>query len=213
MDDLLPRLTHVLGGSPQAARVAQDLLDRYREPHRAYHDERHLSEVLHALDLLDVPGEPGPVRWAACWHDAVYEPRAADNEELSAALAAQALPRLGAAPAPVAEVVRLVRLTATHAPRPGDDAGALLCDADLAVLAAAPERYAGYAAGVRAEYAHLDDGAFRAGRAALLRTFLGRQRLYATASGRRRWEDAARRNLAAELRRLSEDEDDAGPRR
>ena len=52
-------------------------------------------------------------------------------------------------PKEVAEVVRLVRLTATHSPTLTDGAGHLLCDADLAILGAAPGEYSRYLAGVR----------------------------------------------------------------
>ena len=55
------------------------------------------------------------------------------------------------------EVVRLVLLTAGHEVEPGDRNGAVLVDADLSILGAPPERYARYAADVRAEYAHVDD--------------------------------------------------------
>jgi hypothetical protein len=101
----------------------------------------------------------------------------------------------GAASATVAEVARLVRLTATHDPRPGDDAGALLCDADLAILAADPAGYDAYAAAVRREYAHLPDEVFRAGRAAVLRSLLGRPALYRVVGERADWEPRARANL------------------
>ena len=40
-----------------------------------------------------------------------------------------------------AEVARLVRLTASHDPAPGDARGAQLVDADLAILGALPGRY------------------------------------------------------------------------
>jgi hypothetical protein len=101
----------------------------------------------------------------------------------------------GAASATVAEVARLVRLTATHDPRPGDDAGALLCDADVAILAADPAGYDAYAAAVRREYAHLPDEVFRAGRAAVLRSLLGRPALYRVVGERADWEPRARATL------------------
>ena len=107
-------------------------------------------------------------------------------------------PALEDLPAPmVARVAALVRMTETH--RPVDDDGRALCDADLAILAAPPERYAEYVAGVRHEYFRFDDVTFAAGRAAVLRDLLGRDRLYATATGRRLWERRARANLTEEL--------------
>ena len=101
--------------------------------------------------------------------------------------------------AQVAEVARLVRLTGTHDPGPGDRNGEVLCDADLAVLAGAPADYARYAAAVREEYAFVPDDAFRDGRAAVLRQLLDLPRLFRTPHGRDRWEPAARHNLRSEL--------------
>ena len=82
-----------------------------------------------------------------------------------------------------AEVARLVRLTVTHDPAAGDTNGEVLCDADLAILAAAPEEYAAYAAAVREEYGFVPDDAFRDGRAAVLRQLLGLPRLFRTPHG------------------------------
>ena len=199
--ELLRRFTAALGTDPAVDLAGRDLLDRYAEPHRAYHDQRHLLEVLTRLELLCDP-VPVEVVCAAFWHDAVYD-GAADAEARSAALAEASLRALRRPPDLVDEVARLVRLTATHAPAPGDRTGALLCDADLGVLAAPAPRYADYVAGVRAEHASLDDAAFRAGRAAVLRALVGRPRLFSTQAGHRLWEQDARRNVAAELAALS----------
>ncbi|MFH5824865.1 DUF4031 domain-containing protein [Georgenia sp. AZ-5] len=178
------------------------LLERWTQPHRRYHGDTHLADVLGNLDLLADDGvQVGRAVVLAAWfHDAVHDgdPR---DEERSAALARDLLaPRLPADE--VGEVVRLVTLTATHDPAPGDEAGAALCDADLAVLASSAARYAAYAAAVREEYAHVPDDAFRRGRARVLRELLAHGALFATDAGRARWEDRARANVAAELVRL-----------
>ena len=182
--------------------VGRDLLARYAEPQRRYHDARHLAEVLSALDLLS---NDRVVLLAAWFHDAVYDPRRENNEERSATLAAEKLPRLGVPQPEVAEVTRLVRLTAGHQPAAGDRSGAALSDADLAILGAPQPRYDDYAAAVRAEYAHVADADFAAGRAAVLRDLLGRDRLYRTETGRERWEEPARKNLRRELDRWRPD--------
>ena len=103
----------------------------------------------------------------------------------------------------VAEVARLVRLTAGHDAADDDPDGAVLCDADLAILAADETRYAEYAAGVRAEYAHVPDDDFARGRAAVLRQLLGQRSLFRTPTAHAAWETAARANVAAELARLA----------
>jgi predicted metal-dependent HD superfamily phosphohydrolase len=183
------------------ARLAQ----RYREPHRRYHDLRHLHEVLQTVeDLADEAEDIEAVRWAAWFHDAVYDVQRDDNEQRSAELAERELVALGCDRSMVAEVSRLVRLTATHRPEPGDANGAVLCDADLRILATDPWRLAEYVVDVRAEYAHVSEDGFRAGRAAVLRSLLSADRLYRTATGHARWEDRARANATAELRRLEQ---------
>lgn len=185
--------------------LCEALVAAYREPGRGYHDERHLDEVLARLDELaaaDVAFEDRPVRLAAWFHDAVYD-GAADAEERSARWAEEALRHLLPEPE-VAEVARLVRLTAHHRPEPGDSSGAALSDADLAILAADPARYAAYCAGVRREYAAVPDAAFAAGRARILADLLAGPALFHTSYARERWEAAARANVEAELTRLRE---------
>lgn len=186
------------------------LADRYREPHRRYHDLRHLQEVLQTVDdLADAADDVEAVRWAAWFHDAVYDVHRDDNEERSAQLAEQDLASLGLDRAMVCEVSRLVRLTASHQPDDDDANGAVLCDADLRILAADPWRHAEYVADVRAEYAHVPDPEFRIGRAAVLRALLSSGRLFRTERAYTRWEERARANLAAELRRLESGDDDS----
>ncbi|MCW6007913.1 metal-dependent phosphohydrolase [Micromonospora sp. CPCC 205371] len=173
--------------------VGEALVARWREPHRRYHTVAHLTSILSIVE-----SSPAPVRLAAWYHDAVYDPRAAGdaNERASATLAERELTALGL-PAPVvAEVRRLVLLTGTHAVEPGDDNGAMLCDADLAILASPPADYDAYAAAVREEYAHVPDEAFRAGRAAVLSHLLALPTLYRRHA---EWERPARANLAREL--------------
>lgn len=63
------------------------LVARYREPHRRYHGVAHLAAVLRTLDELLAPEPASPaVRFAAWFHDAVYDPTApaGANEAASA---------------------------------------------------------------------------------------------------------------------------------
>ena len=164
-----------------------------------YHDLLHLEEVLDRLDVLAGAGAPFDrtvVAFAAWFHDAVYD-GAADDEERSASWAERALPS-----ALADEVARLVRMTAEHRPPADDSAGAALSDADLGILAAPRGRYDAYVAGVRADFAHVGDANFRAGRAAVLRDLVARTHLFSTPHARELWEDAARANLRRELREL-----------
>lgn len=185
-------------------RYSGDLLKRWAEPQRRYHTTAHLVAVLDHIDVLEAHADdPDLVRLAAWFHDAVYAPERSTNEERSARLAERALPEIGLTEAQTAEVARLVRLTVTHDPADGDRNGEALCDADLAILAAAPDAYAAYAAAVREEYAFVPDEDFRAGRAAVLRQLLALPRLFRTPYGAAEWEGPARANLATEMDLLS----------
>lgn len=183
---------------PGPEELGRALIARYQEPHRRYHTLDHLAQVLDRIDEL-APEVGEAVRVAAWFHDAVYDPLRSDNEERSAALAEATLPGTGLNAAVTAEVARLVRLTAEHRPAPEDFSGAVLCDADLAILGAEPRRYAAYAATVREEYAAVPQEAFRQGRADVLRRLLDRPALFTTPYGHELWEAAARRNVQGEL--------------
>lgn len=177
-----------------------DLLDRWGEEHRKYHGRTHLLAVLEALDLLTDPDDPPRTVLLAAWfHDAVYRGVAGQDEEESAQLAEDRLAGAGLPAAEVEEVARLVMLTSDHRPEPGDDDGALLCNADLSVLGGEPEPYARYVAAVREDYAHIGDADFAAGRAAVVRQLLELDPLFHGERARKLWLDAARRNLQGEL--------------
>jgi predicted metal-dependent HD superfamily phosphohydrolase len=195
--ELMDRWRALAGHHAEA--LGHDLIARYEEPHRRYHTTAHLQAVLSHVDALaSHADDPDLVRLAAWFHDAVYDPRRGDNEELSARLAERVLPEAGLSAQAVATVARLVRLTVTHDPAPGDADGAVLCDADLAILAAQPETYAAYAAAVREEYSFVPDDAFRTGRAAVLRSLLDLPAIFRLSG----MDAAARINILGELDRL-----------
>lgn len=183
---------------PDHRPLGEELLARWTEPTRHYHDVRHLVHCLNALDVLTDGRPPRPVVVAAWFHDAVYEGVPGADEEASARLAEERLPDLvGSAEA--AEVARLVRLTAAHAPDPADVPGCLVSDADLSILAVGAGRYHVYLRDVRLDYAHLSDAEFAVGRRAVVEGLLATDPLFRTHRGRDLWEDAARANLRAEL--------------
>ncbi|MCW5952565.1 MAG: hypothetical protein KIT69_09930 [Propionibacteriaceae bacterium] len=185
---------------PEAAGLGEELLARWQEPHRAYHDVRHLAQALDAAHLVS-EGRPGrPVLLALWFHDAVYDLRPGEDEEESAQLALSRL--TGLLPeADVSEVARLVRLTASHSPAPDDRTGAIVVDADLSILGQPAGRYHVYVRDVRTEYREIPDADFRYGRTQVLQRLLALEPLFHTAAGRLAWQEPARRNLTEELDR------------
>lgn len=195
----------LLPGHPE---IGDDLIARWTAPDRHYHDARHLWQVLTALDDLFERASSTPsraVRLAAWFHDAVHDGRAGDDERASADLASELL--TGHIPEDeLTEIRRLVLLTASHDPEPGDHAGEALNDADLSILGQARGRYWVYSRDVRLDYAHVPDNDFSAGRSLVLDDLRSRHDLFRTAHGRDRWASKALENLSAERDALA-----AGP--
>ena len=81
---------------PAPAGLRVELINAWAEPHRHYHDPRHLGECLALwVRWRDGCERPGEVALALWFHDAVYDPRSGSNELNSAAWAARlALSRL-----------------------------------------------------------------------------------------------------------------------
>jgi predicted metal-dependent HD superfamily phosphohydrolase len=193
-----------IGGQRSVRLEGERLLAAYAKPHRHYHDVSHLRTVLDRVDLLDLYARDADVVRVAAWfHDAVYDPDRAGNETASALLAETVLDRMDVEEDVVAEVSRLVRLTADHAVAPDDRDGHVLCDADLAVLGGAQDEYVSYAASVRLEYAHVSDESFAVGRSEVLQAILDRPRIYRTPTARDMWETRARANLSQEIEFLA----------
>lgn len=180
---------------------------RYREPWRHYHDWSHPLAMMRHLAAAEVDGvaiaDPLAAAGFVLWHDAIYDPQAAAgrNERLSAALCEACFV---AQPECVSRAVAAILATIDH--RVPDVAvcpdGALLLDVDLAILGAAETDFDRYDAQVALEYAHVPAEAYRAGRTAVLRRFLERDRLYLTYWGFARWEASARANLSRTITRL-----------
>src|SRR5699024_11070962 len=129
-----------------SAELRSELLERWNEPQRYYHNETHLRAVLHAVDALEADGEAfdgTAVRLAAWFHSAVFDPTESENNEKSAAWTEQVLDPS----APVEEVARLVRLMGGHRVQEGDLNGSVLSDADLAVLGSDTDAYDAHSPG------------------------------------------------------------------
>jgi len=79
---------------------------------------------------------------------------------------------------------------------------AIFLDLDLSILGASEDVFDAYERGVRHEYRHVPEAAFRAGRAAILENFLSRDRLYLSDWRYARFEERARLNLRRSIAAL-----------
>ncbi len=204
-EKLLPRwrdLCRRLGLRGQTLGAGRNLVRRYGEPHRRYHNAEHLTECLGMLARFKAPAEDPDAAEAAVWfHDAIYVVGARDNERRSAALARAVLTKLGLDASRADAVARMIVATEHREEPPTPDAK-LVCDADLSILARPWARYARFAAAIREE-AHLPAAEFNRLRAAFLNSLLAREHVFHTDAFRREFESAARANMRREIESLA----------
>lgn len=188
---------------PAPATLLPGIIASWDEPHRRYHSLQHLLECLALFEENQaLASHPGEVAIALWFHDAVYETREHDNEELSAKWAAQALTDAGASGDAVVRVQALIMATRHDGAAATADAR-LVVDIDLAILGAAPARFDEYERQIRDEYAHVPEPVFRAKRAEILRGFQARRPLFATPEFAARFAVAAKTNLEAAITSLA----------
>ncbi|RWD94341.1 hypothetical protein [Mesorhizobium sp.] len=187
--------------------LKNELTALYQAGDRHYHDLAHVEAMLAlAEECRRLLHDPDAVEAAIWFHDAIYDSRAKDNETKSAVLAEQKLSgRISSER--LSRIVAMIDATATHQLPQLDDEkatsdAALFLDMDLAILGAEPGAFDAYEKAVRREYGWVEEPMWRAGRAAVLKSFLARPHIFHTELFRRRFEAQARKNLARSLQAL-----------
>jgi predicted metal-dependent HD superfamily phosphohydrolase len=194
-----------LGIQPAPAYPLYDrLVAAYAEPHRHYHTLEHITEMLKILGKLGSGNRSLPILQLAVWfHDAVYDPKAQDNEEASARMAEAELATLELSPSDISRIRDLI-LATRHTPLAAiSEEAALLLDADLAILGAEEKRYKRYSEAIRKEYAHVPEQEYVVGRMKVLESFLNRPSIYQTRLMKLEGEERARQNLQQEIADLT----------
>lgn len=178
------------------------LSDLYSERHRAYHD---MSHITHCLDELEearhLAERPDEVEMALWFHDAVYHPRAKDNETRSAELSQRVATKARLPEAFGKRVYDLVLATEHHGLPDGTDAR-LLVDIDLSILGRPRDQFDDYETNIRKEYHFVPPHQYRSARTAILRSFSDRPAIYSTDFFRQKYESRARANLEWSLGNL-----------
>lgn len=188
-------------------RAFAELVAAYGEPERHYHNLDHIAHLLEILDATldtDTGKQSDLLRFAAWYHDLVYDPRRSDNESRSADAARLTMRTLGQSDAAIDRVCDLILMTQRHQAEEADLEGQLFLDADLFILGTYPPTYQAYAAAIRREYSWVPDRVFFEGRRKVLLGFGERPMIYRTDMIRSKIEPSARRNIAAEIAQIDD---------
>jgi predicted metal-dependent HD superfamily phosphohydrolase len=198
-DDRFHALWTSLGAEGPSAAVLATLREAYGEPHRAYHDATHIGACLAIFDQVHaLATHPAEVEAALWFHDAIYDTHASDNEARSAILASDLLGKAGVPADRIERIADHINATRTHESTSQD--GKLVIDIDLSILGSDPATYDRFEAAILREYSWVPEDAFRAGRAAVLRSFLDRPAIYTHLADR--YDARARANLTRALSSL-----------
>lgn len=179
------------------------LANLYSEPHRHYHNSQHIVDCLREFDSTrNLAHEPQAVELAIWFHDVIYNPRAADNEEQSAELAVQFITETGIGKELQKAVTQLVLATKHHDDSVHHDA-VLMVDIDLSIFGKDPALFWKYEEQIRREYEWVPADIFATKRTEILEKFLARPKIFGTEFFFAKYEAQARGNLAESVRRLS----------
>ncbi len=187
--------------------LKNELSALYRAADRHYHSLAHIEAMLSlAAQYRQLLHDPKAVEAAIWFHDAIYDSQAKDNEAKSAALADEKLAGRTDS-GRLARIMAMINATTTHQlPALGDkkavNDAALFLDMDLAILGAEPDAFDAYEKAVRLEYGWVEEPMWRAGRAAVLKSFLDRPHIFHTAEFQQRFEPQARQNIERSLTAL-----------
>jgi len=175
------------------------LATMYGHPPRAYHNLKHIAQLLEMYDSVrGLAEDRDGVEFALWLHDCVFFPERSDNEERSADAAAMIAGLLGCKPEFTQRVRALIAFT-RHNIEPERGDAALVADIDLSILGAPQDQYAVYRRAISAEYSWAGEGLFREGRMAFLRRMQAKTRVYATRYFQSELEQRARTNMQREL--------------
>jgi predicted metal-dependent HD superfamily phosphohydrolase len=192
-----------IGGAPDATDICDRLLAGWQTPGRAYHTLQHLGECMDLLTRWGYLHKAKHEIAVALWfHDFIYDVRASDNEDKSIEAARLMLSAEKIAPAVIERIAQLIAVTKHDSAAPQNENEQLLVDIDLAILGAAPTRFAQYCEQVRTEYSWVPADIYRDKRIAFLRSMLDRPKIFGLEAAGLGRESAARRNIQAELARL-----------
>jgi predicted metal-dependent HD superfamily phosphohydrolase len=183
----------VQGTGSDADQIWRELAHRYAEPHRHYHDKRHLAHCLEQLDLAgDQIVHPDRVEMAIWFHDVINEPGQPDNEQRSAEFFRQKAAGV-MEPVFINAVMALILVT-THTGEAGDPDHQFICDIDLASFGCPWECFLKDTDAVKAEFQGPDED-YYPGKRSFLEALLARPRIFVTDFFNQRYEQQARDNI------------------
>lgn len=148
------------------------ILLNYSSHNRYYHTLEHLDELLSYSQKLNLNlFEYQVVILSIFFHDYVYDPQSAMNEEDSATEFLAFAEEVSLHPDISAAVQKFIIATKNHSNENNDPLLTLFLDLDLSILAASPDRFMRYEKEIRKEFLFVPDELYTQERAKIMKKF------------------------------------------
>jgi predicted metal-dependent HD superfamily phosphohydrolase len=190
------------GAASDGVAVYQELEKRYSESHRYYHTPHHIRHCLREFDLAaELMDDADAVEMGLWFHDAIYDPRASDNELKSAELfTLRADDHMNADFR--RRVYELILIT-IHPEQPRSLDQEFMVDIDLSSFGLPWPAFRRDSNAVRNEYVHVPDKQFYPAQIRFLRSLLARPSFFFTEFFRNRYEQTAKDNITRHIDELT----------
>lgn len=176
-----------------------DLVVRYSESHRVYHTLEHIEHCLDEFEQVrHFAINPDAVELALWYHDAIYDTKAKDNEEQSAALAKEIVRNVSLSDN-LGQVIANLIMATKHTGVPTNFDVQLFVDIDFSILGQSKDKFDEYEQQIRKEYEWVSEDEFIIRRSAILKSFLEQPTIYLTQFFRDKYETQARQNITRSL--------------
>ncbi len=151
-------------------RLKELIIGCHSEPHRHYHNLHHILQVTTMCEKADASEKDKLILRIAAWfHDIIYDPKSADNEQQSADLMQEIMGQAGVNKSTIQKAANLILITKDHLSAK-TKLEKIITDADMFIFSQSPDIYDTYAANVRKEYAAFSDHEFNTGRLGFLQS-------------------------------------------
>ncbi|OTG66593.1 HD domain-containing protein [Acinetobacter silvestris] len=190
------------GDADQTQALYAILFAAYIEQQRHYHTVQHIVECLKLFhQIKEQLDDPIAVELAIWFHDAVYDPKASDNEAQSADLMQNLCSTLFNQ-VQIKKVADWIMATKKHQPSSDLDLNYLL-DIDLAILGSDRKRFEEYEQQIQQEYSWVEPDLYNIKRSEVLQYFYAMQPIYQTEYFQNILEKRAKNNLETTLLKFS----------
>jgi len=181
-----------------------DVLNKYSESWRFYHNLNHIAECLNELRTLSLsPEEDLKIELAIWFHDIIYNRKSSTNEEDSAHYFQEQAKNLNISSQLVESVVNYILSTKNHnvSNTCEDKSLKLFLDIDLSILGADTQRFLDYDKAIRQEYSWVPGFLYNAKRKSILKSFLKKDTIFKTPEFFEKYEGKARKNILLKLKK------------